>query len=60
MLRAFQYYDVLAHADAALESFRYRTHEFGDSVLIFSQRRASAPLTPSAERADRRADAVLC
>ncbi len=36
LLRAFQSDDVLARAGAALEVLRYRTHEFGDSVLIFS------------------------
>ena len=29
--------NVLARAGAALEASSYRTHEFGDSVLIFSQ-----------------------
>ena len=37
VLRAFQDDDVLARAEAALEASSYRTHEFGDSVLIFSQ-----------------------
>jgi S-adenosylmethionine:tRNA ribosyltransferase-isomerase len=36
VLRAFQRDDVLARAGAALEASNYRTHEFGDSVLIFS------------------------
>jgi len=36
VLRAFQDDDVLARAEAALEASNYRTHEFGDSVLIFS------------------------
>ena len=35
LLRAFQPDDALAHAQAALEASDYRTHEFGDSVLIF-------------------------
>lgn len=35
LLRAFHDQDVLARADAALEASHYRTHEFGDSVLIF-------------------------
>jgi S-adenosylmethionine:tRNA ribosyltransferase-isomerase len=39
MLRAFQDDDALARVDAALEAARYRTHEFGDSVLIFAQHR---------------------
>ena len=36
LLRAFQRDDVLARADIALEAAKYRTHEFGDSVLIFA------------------------
>ena len=36
VLRAFQRDDVLARAEVALEASSYRTHEFGDSVLIFS------------------------
>jgi S-adenosylmethionine:tRNA ribosyltransferase-isomerase len=38
VLRAFQDDYTLARAGAALEASSYRTHEFGDSVLIFSQR----------------------
>jgi len=38
MLRAFHDDGVLARAEAALEDARYRTHEFGDSVLMFSRR----------------------
>ena len=38
VLRAFQRDDVLACAEATLEASNYRTHEFGDSVLIFSHR----------------------
>jgi S-adenosylmethionine:tRNA ribosyltransferase-isomerase len=38
VLRAFQTDDVLARAADALETARYRTHEFGDSVLIFADR----------------------
>jgi S-adenosylmethionine:tRNA ribosyltransferase-isomerase len=34
MLRAFQEDATLAGADAALDMLGYRTHEFGDSVLI--------------------------
>ena len=37
LLRAFQDDRVLARAGAALETARYRTHEFGDSVLVFSR-----------------------
>ena len=39
LLRAFQPDDVLAHAHAAMETSGYRTHEFGDSVLIFARPR---------------------
>jgi len=35
VLRAFQGDDVLGRATSALETRNYRTHEFGDSVLIF-------------------------
>lgn len=35
VLRAFLTDDVLARATAALETRNYRTHEFGDSVLVF-------------------------
>src|SRR5262249_53608852 len=38
VLRTFQRDDVLARADAALEATKYRTHEFGDSILVFSHR----------------------
>jgi S-adenosylmethionine:tRNA ribosyltransferase-isomerase len=38
VLRAFQPDDVLARATVALEVLGYHTHEFGDSVLIFSRR----------------------
>ena len=37
MLRAFHSDDVLTQAEAALDAANYRTHEFGDSVLIFSR-----------------------
>ena len=37
VLRAFHGDNVLARAEAALEASDYRTHEFGDSVLIFSR-----------------------
>jgi S-adenosylmethionine:tRNA ribosyltransferase-isomerase len=37
LLRAFQDDEVLARAEAALEASHYLTHEFGDSVLIFSR-----------------------
>jgi S-adenosylmethionine:tRNA ribosyltransferase-isomerase len=41
LLRAFASDDVLARAGAALERYGYRTHEFGDSMLVL---RASARL----------------
>jgi S-adenosylmethionine:tRNA ribosyltransferase-isomerase len=41
LMRAFQDDDVLARADAALAAANYRTHEFGDSVLIFARARQS-------------------
>ena len=34
LLRAFQDDATLARASAALETRGYRTHEFGDSVLV--------------------------
>ena len=46
VLRAFQDDDVLALAGTALEASSYRTHEFGDSVLIFSQRDYRAECRP--------------
>jgi S-adenosylmethionine:tRNA ribosyltransferase-isomerase len=36
LLRAFQDDAVLARAQAALDASNYRTHEFGDSILIHS------------------------
>jgi len=36
LLRAFHDDEVLARAEAVLETANFRTHEFGDSVLIFS------------------------
>ncbi len=46
LLRAFVDDATLARADAALEAHGYRTHEFGDSVLI-ARRRALSARTPS-------------
>jgi S-adenosylmethionine:tRNA ribosyltransferase-isomerase len=37
LLRAFQGDKVLARAEVALEAAGYLTHEFGDSVLVFSR-----------------------
>jgi S-adenosylmethionine:tRNA ribosyltransferase-isomerase len=42
LLRAFVDDATLAEADAALETCRYRTHEFGDSVLVERQTRHEA------------------
>jgi len=49
LLRAFVEDGVLRRADAALAQHGYRTHEFGDSVLI---ERAAAPAAPSAHTRD--------
>jgi S-adenosylmethionine:tRNA ribosyltransferase-isomerase len=43
LLRAFADDEVLAEADATLVTHGYRTHEFGDSVLIESDRRRVLP-----------------
>ena len=37
LLRAFQDDELLGRAGAALEVATYRTHEFGDSVLVFKK-----------------------
>ncbi|HEY3074194.1 MAG TPA: S-adenosylmethionine:tRNA ribosyltransferase-isomerase, partial [Burkholderiales bacterium] len=37
LLRAFHDDDLLARSGAALEAANYRTHEFGDSVLVFKK-----------------------
>jgi S-adenosylmethionine:tRNA ribosyltransferase-isomerase len=52
LLRAFVPADVLARVDAALATHGYRTHEFGDSVLIRdmrTQRPASSVASPGNE-----------
>ena len=49
VLRAFQDDDVLARATTSLEARDYRTHEFGDSVLVFRR----YPATESVPRASR-------
>jgi S-adenosylmethionine:tRNA ribosyltransferase-isomerase len=47
VLRSFQRDDVLAQADGVLEASGYRTHEFGDSVLVFlCQDRIGSRQTP--------------
>jgi S-adenosylmethionine:tRNA ribosyltransferase-isomerase len=48
LLRAFADDAVLRDADAALDAHGYRTHEFGDSVLIERQARHRARQQPSA------------
>ena len=50
LLRAFASEPILRRADRALDSGGFRTHEFGDSVLIFASnartgRRACSPYT---------------
>jgi S-adenosylmethionine:tRNA ribosyltransferase-isomerase len=47
LLRAFQADDVLAQADEIMEEERYRTHEFGDSMLVFASAAREAPVVPS-------------
>jgi S-adenosylmethionine:tRNA ribosyltransferase-isomerase len=44
LLGAFADADLLGRADAELEARAYRTHEFGDSVLVFRQRRETQVL----------------
>jgi S-adenosylmethionine:tRNA ribosyltransferase-isomerase len=44
LLGAFADADLLGRADAELEGRAYRTHEFGDSVLVFRQRREAQTL----------------
>ena len=55
LLRAFASADVLRSADRALQAHGYRTHEFGDSVLI--ERRAAAS-TPARLRSRMMADSL--
>jgi S-adenosylmethionine:tRNA ribosyltransferase-isomerase len=55
VLRAFMDDAALADASAALEALGYRTHEFGDSVLIERKDRA---VTDAAGLCDRREDCV--
>ena len=57
LLRAFQDDATLARASAALEARGYRTHEFGDSVLVFEATGASAAGRSSRSRAAPRRDA---
>lgn len=59
LLRAFASDDVLARADAALLANGYRTHEFGDSVLIeHSVVREASVRARRCRRRDRRGDLI--
>jgi len=59
LLRAFASNAVLARADAALLANGYRTHEFGDSVLIErSVVRDASARTRGRRRRDRRGDLI--
>ena len=59
LLRAFVGDDVLRVAVAALEARGYRTHEFGDSMLVFSDARAGGTARP-APRDTRRSPRACC
>ncbi len=50
LLRAFLDDSALAGADAALETLGYRTHDFGDSVLIEKSRRPAHDAAGSCDR----------
>lgn len=50
MLRAFQDDERLVRADAALQAFDYRTHEFGDSMLVFKKSRPPMSICARPER----------
>jgi len=41
LLRAFAAADTLRRADALMETLGYRSHEFGDSVLVERSRRSA-------------------
>ena len=51
LLRAFLDDDTLAEASAALDAEGYRTHEFGDSVLIENARALQNPVRARALQA---------
>lgn len=55
LLRAFQDDTTLARASAALEAHGYRTHEFGDSVLIERRLHAGNRRLPTGSKAVTRA-----
>ena len=59
LLRAFAGDAVLDAAATALESRGYRTHEFGDSMLVFSDARAGGTARP-APRDTRRSRSACC
>ena len=50
LLRAFMDDDTLTEADAALDALGYRTHEFGDSVLIERSDRMARETAGSCDR----------
>jgi S-adenosylmethionine:tRNA ribosyltransferase-isomerase len=56
LLRAFADDDVLARATGALERLRFRTHEFGDSMLVMS--RYARGTNPPVRRSGSVSDAV--
>ena len=56
LLRAFANDDVLARATGALARLRYRTHEFGDSMLVM--RRYACGTNPPVRRSASVSDAV--
>lgn len=55
LLRAFVSDTVLAAADHALERHGYRTHEFGDSMLVFRAKGLLRPFTDARRAGHRRA-----
>ena len=59
LLRAFAGDDVLQAAGVALDARGYRTHEFGDSLLVFSDARAGGTARP-APRDTRRSRRACC
>ena len=60
LLRAFASDDVLEAAADTLEAHGYRTHEFGDSMLVFSEARAGEKARPAPRDTDRSRLACCC
>ena len=60
LLRAFAGDDVLRAAAAELDAHGYRTHEFGDSMLVFSDARASGTARPAPLDTRRSRPACCC